>query len=119
MIPVAKFLKFILENQCYAISVEYVHSVSPVHKMIKVAQSPQFVLGITEYKGQIVTIIDLKILLKIPKISFCKYNLAINIHSENSFFAILADDILGVIDESSCNIIQIKVLNFNVVVQKK
>jgi len=110
-----KFLEFILENQNYAISVDNVRSVSQLHKIVRVPQAPNFVLGVTGYKGQITTVIDLKKLLEIPQISLENYKFAINVNIDNSFFALVVDNVLGVIDVNAHNIQKIKALDFNIV----
>lgn len=115
----AKFLEFILENQNYAISVHNVQSVSSLHKIVKIPQTPNFVLGVAKFKGEITPIIDLKKLLKIHYVSLNKYRMAINVDIDNSFFSILVDDVLGVVDVKSHNFIHINVLNFNIVMLNK
>lgn len=110
-----KFLEFILENQNYAISVDNVRSVSYLHKIVRVPRTPNFVLGVTDYKGQITTVIDLKQLLEIPRISLKKYELVINVNIDNSFFTLLVDNVLGLIDVNSQNIQKVDALDFNIV----
>ncbi len=56
----AKFLEFMLENQDYAISVNSVCNISQPNKIFRVPHTPDFVLGVTHYRGYILTVIDLK-----------------------------------------------------------
>ena len=44
-----KFLEFVLEDQNYAISVDNVRSVSQLHKIVRIPQTPNYVLGVTNY----------------------------------------------------------------------
>lgn len=115
----AKFLEFKLENQNYAISVDDVHSVSQLHKIVGVPQTPNFVLGVTDYKEQIRTVIDLKRLLEIPQRSLEKCEFAINVNIDNAFYTLLVDNVLGLIDMNSHNVQKIKALNFDIVILGK
>lgn len=115
----AKYLEFVLEDQNYAISVDNVRSVSQLHKIVRVPQTPNFVLGVTNCKEQIMTVIDLKCLLGISKMYLDKRLFAINAYIGNSFYALLADDVLGVIDVNLHNTKQIKALDFKFIVLKK
>lgn len=115
----AKYLEFVLEDQNYAISVDDVRSVSQPHKIVRVPQAPNFVLGVTNCREQIMTVIDLKCLLGIPKICLYKSLFTINVYIGNSFYALLADDALGVIDVNLHNTKQIKALDFKFIVLKK
>ena len=108
----AKFLEFLLEDQDYAISIDNVRNVSLPHKTVKIPQTPNFVLGVTNYKEQILTVIDLKCLLGISKMHLGKYRFTINACIGNSFYALLADDVIGVIEINPHNAKQIKALNF-------
>lgn len=111
----AKFLEFVLEDQNYAISVDNVRSVSQLHKIVRIPQTPNYVLGVTNYGEQLVTVIDLKFLLGIPKVYFAKRQLTINVFIGNSFYALLADDVLEVIDVNLHNAKHIETLNFKFV----
>ena len=115
----AKFLEFVLENRAYAISVDNVLKISQIHNIVRVPQTPDFVLGVTNYGEQIITVIDLKSLLGIPKVHFVKCQLTINAFICNSFYGLLADDVLGVIDVNLNNAKQIEALNFKFVVLNK
>ena len=59
----AKFLEFVLENQDYAISVNSVCNISQPNKIFRVPHTPDFVLGVTHYRGYILTVIDLAIVV--------------------------------------------------------
>lgn len=114
-----KYLEFVLGNQEYAISVDNICSVSRLHKIVRMPQTPNFVLGITNYKEQITTVIDLKCLLEIPKVHMDKCQFAINAYKGNSFYALLADNVLGVIDVDLNNVRRIKALDFEFIMIRK
>ena len=115
----AKFLEFVLEDQAYAILVDSVRKVSQLHSIVRIPQTPNYVLGVTNYGEQIIPVIDLKSLLGIPKAHFAKRQLSINVLICNSFYALLADDVLGVIDVNLQNAKQIETLNFKFVILNK
>jgi chemotaxis signal transduction protein len=115
----AKFLEFLLEDQEYAISVDLVRNISQPHKIAILPQTPKFVLGVTNYRGKILTVIDLKCLLGISKVHSGKHRLTINICTGNSSYALLADHVTGVIDVNPHNFRRIDVLNFELVMLNK
>lgn len=115
----AKFLEFVLEKQDYAILVDNVRKVSQLHDIVRIPQTPRFVSGVTSYGEQIITVIDLKCLLGIPKVHFARRQLVINVYIDHSFYALLTDDITGVIDVDPQNARQINVLNFKFVMLNK
>lgn len=115
----AKYLEFVLEDQNYAILVDDVRRVSQLHKIVRVPQTPKYVLGVTDYGNQIATVIDLKCLLGIPRIQSNQYQFIIYACIKNSFYALLADDVLRLIDMNVHNAQQIKAMNFKLVMLKK
>lgn len=115
----AKFLEFVLEDQAYAILVDSVRKVSQLHSIVRIPQTPNYVLGVTNYGDQLITVIDLKFLLGIPKVYFAKRQLTINVFIGNSFYALLADDVLEVIDVNLHNAKHIETLNFKFVILNK
>ncbi len=112
----AKFLEFVLENQDYAISVNSVYNISQPHKIVRVPRTPNFVLGVTHYRGYIFTVIDLKCLFGISNAPLDKYQLTINVCVENSFYALLTDNVLGVVDVNQNTKKLIKALNFQFII---
>ena len=115
----AKFLEFVLENQDYGILVDNVCKVSQLHDIVRIPQTPRFVLGVTSYGKQIITVIDLKCLLGILKAHFARCQLAINIYINHSFYELSTDDIIGVIDVNPQNVRQISVLGFKLIMLNK
>ncbi len=61
----------------------------------------------------------LEFILEIPRIPIQKYEYAINVNIDNTFFTLLADNVLGLIDVSTHNIQKIKVLDFDIVMLRK
>ena len=58
--------------------------------------TPPFVLGIINVRGQIVSVIDMKIFFDLPEHGLTDLNKVIIVHDEKMEFGILADSILGV-----------------------
>ena len=110
----AKFLEFVLGNQKYGVPVKDVIAVSQFHKATKAMRSPNYVLGTTEYKGHVTPIVDLKAVLGIPQGTSCNGRMLINIYINYSYSAILADDVLGVIEVDPCRITRVEALDFNI-----
>jgi len=56
-----KFLVFDLENQQYAIAIEHVTDIINVQPVTRVPSCPDFVCGITNLRGKVIPIIDVRI----------------------------------------------------------
>ena len=108
-----------LEDQNYAISIDNVCRTSRLHNIVSIPHTPNYVLGVANYGEYITTVIDLKSLLGIPKVHFAKHQLVINTYIGNSFYALLADNVLGVVDVNMHNVKKIEVLMFKLLILNK
>lgn len=55
-----QFVVFRLESEEYAIDIMNVKEIGPYEQAIKVPNSPKFVTGVVNYRGEVIPIIDLK-----------------------------------------------------------
>ena len=56
-----KYLTFILEDEIYAASIEYVTEIVGVLQITDVPDMPKFVKGVTNLRGQVIPVIDVRI----------------------------------------------------------
>ena len=89
-------IEFLLAHERYGIESCYVREIYPLKELTPVPCTPQFVLGIVNVRGQIVSVIDMKKFFDLPEKGITDLNKVIIIHDETMEFGILADSILGV-----------------------
>lgn len=89
-------VEFLLAHESYGIESCYVREISPLKEITPVPCTPQFVLGVINVRGQIVSVIDMKKFFDLPEKGLTDLNKVIIVHDETMEFGILADSILGV-----------------------
>lgn len=93
MVPV---LEFILAKEHYAVELRHIREVYPLKDLTPLPCTPPFALGITNLRGQILSVIDLRVFFELPIEGLGDLNKAIVLRSPEMEFGILADDIVGV-----------------------
>ncbi|MBE9467468.1 MAG: purine-binding chemotaxis protein CheW [Bacteroidetes bacterium] len=105
-----KIIKFVLESEIYGIETVFVRESCSLKNYTIIPGVPNFVLGIINVRGQIISVIDLKKLFNLQKKGLGELNKIIIIKNEQMEFGILADNILGV-HSLSLDTIQTSLLN--------
>lgn len=100
-----EILEFNLAHERYGIQSGYVLEVYPLNDYTQVPCTPDFVTGIINVRGQILSIIDIKKFFELPETGLTDLCKVIIIQNNEMKFGILADEILGV-REIPCNEIQ-------------
>ncbi len=94
--PFVDVVKFRLAHEIYGFELAHIQEVYSVSNLTPVPCTPPFVLGIINVRGQIFSVINLKIFFDLPDEEHAEFNKAIIIQAGHSAFGILADAILGV-----------------------
>jgi len=89
-------VQFKLAHEQYALESAYIREVVPLKELAPLPCVPQFVLGITNVRGQIVSVIDLKRFFGLPEHGITDLNKVIILRDGAMEFGMLADLILGV-----------------------
>lgn len=89
-------VEFVLSQERYAIPTEYVREVYPFDDCTPVPCTPQFVLGIINVRGRILSVIDIRQFFGLPERGLSDRNIVIILHSDELGFGILADSVTGV-----------------------
>jgi purine-binding chemotaxis protein CheW len=90
-----EIVAFQLASETYGIESVYVREVYPLKDFTPLPGLPPFVLGIVNVRGQILSVIDLKIFFNLPTNGLGQLNKLIILRGGQMEFGILADDILG------------------------
>jgi len=87
-------VEFGLAQERYAVESAFVREVYPLKELTPLPCTPPFVLGIVNVRGQILSVVDLKVFFDLPEEELTDLNRVIVLHSENMEFGMLADAIL-------------------------
>jgi len=90
-----EIIEFTLGAERYGIESVYVREVFPLKDFTSVPGVPQFILGIINVRGQILTVIDLKKFLNLPEKGLGELNKVIILRNSQMEFGILADLVEG------------------------
>jgi purine-binding chemotaxis protein CheW len=88
-------VEFRLASETYAIEHAFVREVHPLKDLAPLPATPPFVLGIVNLRGQILSVVDLRIFFGLPVSGLGDLNKIIVIRDEKMEFGILADCIIG------------------------
>ncbi|MBI2876232.1 MAG: purine-binding chemotaxis protein CheW [Candidatus Tectomicrobia bacterium] len=91
-----EIVEFLLAYERYGLESCWIHEVYPLKGLTPLPGTPPFVLGITNIRGQILSVIDLKKLFGLPEKGLTDLNQVIILHHDPMEFGLLADAILGV-----------------------
>ena len=89
-------LRFQLAYQEYAIEMRFVREVVLTGEITPVPGAPPFVAGICAARGQIISLVDLRILFSLPEQGLTDLNRVIVMTDGHITFGILADTITGI-----------------------
>lgn len=88
-------VEFLLAHEKYGIQSGFVREVYPLKGLTPLPCTPQFVAGIINVRGKILSVIDIKKFFELPEKGITDLNKVIIIHNSVMEFGILADTVLG------------------------
>lgn len=88
-------LEFLLSGESYAIELSCIAATLPLADFTPLFCAPPFVLGITNLRGRIVSIVDLRRFFELPVIGLSDLNRVIVVGNGRMEFGVLADSIVG------------------------
>ena len=88
-------MEFKLAHERYALELMHICEVYPLKELTPLPGTPDFVLGIINVRGRILSIIDIKRFFDLPGKGLTDLNQVIILQSEEMEFGILADEIVG------------------------
>jgi purine-binding chemotaxis protein CheW len=94
-LDVIDVILFSLAAEIYAVESSFVREVYPLKEYTPLPGVPAFVLGIVNVRGQIRSIVNLKIFFDLPAQGLGQLNKLIILYNDEMEFGILADEILG------------------------
>ncbi|MBI9108376.1 MAG: purine-binding chemotaxis protein CheW [Spirochaetales bacterium] len=88
-------VEFVLAKERYGIEPDFVRDVFPVKILTPLPGTPAFVLGITNMRGEILSVIDLKRFFDIPDVGIGDRAKVLVLESETMVFGFLVDSVIG------------------------
>ncbi len=88
-------VEFMLAHERYALELTHIREVYPLKDLTPLPGTPDFVFGIINVRGQILSIVDIKKFFDLPEKGITNLNQVIILQSGEMEFGILADEILG------------------------
>ena len=88
-------VEFVLAQEKYGIEPDFVRGIFPLKTLTSIPCTPPFVLGVTNLRGEILSVIDLKRFFDLPDEGLTDLTKVIVLESETMAFGILADAVLG------------------------
>ncbi len=91
-----ELVEFVLAHETYGLETRHVREVHVLESLTPLPCTPAFMLGIVNLRGEILSVIDIRIFFDLPRNGLSDLNKVIVLESENMLFGILADALLGV-----------------------
>lgn len=89
-------VEFQLAGERYGIQSGYVREVYPLKELTPLPCAPQFVAGVTNVRGEILPVIDIKKFFELPEKGITDQSKVVIVRNDRMEFGILADAALGV-----------------------
>ena len=88
-------VEFLLAHECYAIESRFVAEVFPFADITPLPCTPPFVVGIVNFRGSVLSVVDLKFFFQLPAKGLNDRNRAIVLRSDSMEFGVLVDAMRG------------------------
>lgn len=96
-----QIVEFLLASERYGIETSYIREIYPLKELTPLPGTPDFILGIVNVRGRILSVIDLKKFFDLPEKGLTDFNKLIILNEAEMEFGILGDVILGVREVSA------------------
>ena len=90
-----KVIEFRLSNEKYAIESVYIREVLLLKELAVVPCTPPYILGVINVRGQILSIIDLRVFFELPQEAVTRATKIIVLSSSEMELGIVADEVIG------------------------
>lgn len=93
---VLQVIEFVLASETYAIESRFIREITPLKDITAIPCTPEFVIGMINVRGQIITVINIKKFFGLSEQGLSDLNQVIILQEGETEMGILADAILGV-----------------------
>ena len=96
--PMIRLITFDLADERYGVEVSQVREILRVNQVFPVPGAPDYVVGITNIRGSVVTIIDGRRRFNLPPAEYTDLARMVVLESEDEIAAVMVDSVSDVID---------------------
>lgn len=89
-------VEFLLSYEKYALEIKYIKEVCSLKELTEIPGAPPFIMGVINFHGQILSVIDLRNFFDLPIKGLTELNKVIVLHNDEIEFGILADELLKI-----------------------
>jgi len=89
-------VEFRIAQETYALGLRRIRIIHPLKELTFIPGTPDFIKGVINLRGEIISVIDLKVFFDLPDQGHTRLSQVIILTSDQMEFGILADEILGV-----------------------
>jgi purine-binding chemotaxis protein CheW len=89
-------IRFCLMSREYAVEMKYIREVIKTRQIAPVPGTPDYIAGICSVRGEIISLVDLRLILSIKDEGLSDMSQVIVLHNGDTIFGILADRVLGI-----------------------
>lgn len=89
-------IEFVLASETYAMESQFVREIYPLKELTPIPCAPPFIVGMINVRGQILTVINVKVFFGLPNQGLSDMNKVLIVQAGEMEMGILADAILGV-----------------------
>ena len=111
--PVVRWITFQLSDETYGIEVQQVREILRINNILPVPGSPDYVLGITNIRGNVVTVIDARRRMNLSVVDVTELSRMIVLESNDEVVAVVVDNVSNIIDLPESSIDSNPKLNTN------
>ncbi len=97
-------VEFRIAHEIYALELKRIRIIHPLKILTFIPGTPDFIRGVINLRGEIISVVDLKIFFDLPEKGFTNLSQVIILTSDEMEFGILADEVLGVAEISKDDI---------------
>lgn len=88
-------VEFLLFPEKYALEAGYVHEVLSLKEITLIPGTPDFIMGVINFRGTIVSVVNLKVLFGLKEKGLTEMNKVLLIRNPVMEFGLIADSIIG------------------------
>lgn len=96
--PQVRWITFHLGKEIYGVEVKQVREILRISNILPVPGAPDYVLGITNIRGNVVTVIDGRKRINLPEIAHTDSTRMIVLEADDEIAAVVVDNVEDVID---------------------
>ena len=97
-------VEFRIAHETYALELNRIRIIHPFKALTFIPGTPDFIRGVINLRGEIISVVDLKVFFDLPDQDFTNLSQVIILTSDEMEFGILADEVLGVAELSKKDI---------------